>query len=423
MLNHSTDGSGVDELILAYYPTPAPSPHRSPGLPDPFLSMTPMNGGTPQTRSRRGSSMSVSSQEARSEILARVRRGSFGASNTLGMTAMNNNRRLSDGQHVSSGGLAPLTRRKSSRTKSGVERDEEIMKLRALLEEKRRKEAEELAGKKPEEVTASSSVASVAATQEHAKQRKLRCKMCRRDLAAKEHVLEHEPGQGQRAFAPNRRDMTQHRMDTEKRRLERAKEREAKQLERQRLAAEAAEDILLEAEDAAASSGSESDGEEEAAQQIQAAPQAEEAKSQPQPQIRLPPTAADVPSRPPVQRPGSSPAKPSSLAARLPPQLAALRVAMPNRPALAMSNSVDGSAIDDDDAETPLNETPPSPKLLPSSICTSYFTEPLSWMKPQLERGEISGKILCPNTKCGAKLGNFDWSGCECTSYGSLVWY
>lgn len=380
-----------------------------------------MTGSVPQARSRRGSSTSISSQEARSEILARVRRGSLGASAALGMTAMTNSRRLSDGQHVSSGGLAPLTRRKSSRTKSGLERDEEIMKLRALLEDKRRKEAEELAGKKPNEAEHSETAkrAAGAAGQEHAaKHRKLRCKMCRRDLAAREHVLEHEPGQGQRAFAPNRRDMTQHRMDTEKRRLEKAKDRESKQLERQRLAAEAAEDILLEAEDAAASSGRESEDDSQAPQSLENARPAK-AKSQPeQPTapglIRQPPAQSDTPARPPVQRPGASPAKPSSLAARLPPQLAALRVAMPNRPALAMSNTVEGSAIDDDDAETPANETPPSPKLLPSSICTSYFTEPLSWMQPQLEKGEISGKILCPNTKCGTKLGNFDWSGCMC---------
>ena len=366
-------------------------------------------------RSRRGSSNSISSQEARSEILARVRRGSVGAAASLGMTAMTNNRRLSDGQHVGSGGLAPLTRRKSSRTKSTGERDEELTKLRALLEEKRRKEAEEIAGKKPADtgdLDRKAQTSYTATTPGHTKERKLRCKMCRRDLAAREHVLEHEPGQGQRAFAPNRRDMTQHRMDTEKRRLEKAKEREAKQLERQRLAAEAAEDILLEAEDAVASaSGSEDEDETNTA-----APAQQDTQSVPSasvPQIRQPPPQPDAQQRPPVQRPGASPAKPNSLASRLPPQLAALRVAMPNRPALAMSDSVDGSAIDDDDAETPATEGPPSPKLLPSSVCTSYFTEPLSWMQPQLEGGELNGKILCPNTKCGAKLGNFDWSGCE----------
>jgi hypothetical protein len=27
---------------------------------------------------------------------------------------------------------------------------------------------------------------------------------------------------------------------------------------------------------------------------------------------------------------------------------------------------------------------------------------------------QVSGKILCPNKKCGAKLGNYDWAGMQC---------
>ena len=455
------DGDGVDQLILAYYPSPAPSPRRSPGLPDPFLSMTPMSGATTpgggNAHSRRGSSNSISSQEARSEILARVRRGSFGAgaSATLGMTAASNSRRMSEGQSLTpgggGGGLAPLTRRKSSRTKSTGERDAELAKLRALLDEKKRKEAEELAAKMQKNGAGPSAAAKadpnakvvhMGVERDYTKERRLRCKMCRRDLAAREHILEHEPGQGQRAFAPNRRDMTQHRLDTEKRRQDKAKEREARQAERQRLAAEAAEDLLLEAEDAVAS-GSEGSGDEEG-------PAGEEdAQTKAAPEATGTNTGASS-SRPPVSRPAPKSAssgstaqqgrpqqqqqqqqQQSSLASRLPPQLAGLRVAMPHRSMVHdLSNATHGSAIDDDDeAETPAASSPQqskqllrggpgaggpaSPPLLPSSVCTSYFTEPLSWMQNQLENGELSGRILCPNTKCGAKLGTFDWSGCE----------
>ena len=444
------DGDGVDQLILAYYPSPAPSPRRSPGLPDPFLSMTPMSGATTpgggNAHSRRGSSNSISSQEARSEILARVRRGSFGASATLGMTAASNSRRMSEGQSLTPGGgggiggLAPLTRRKSSRTKSTGERDAELAKLRALLDEKKRKEAEELAAKMQKngagptalKADPNAKVVHMGVERDYTKERRLRCKMCRRDLAAREHILEHEPGQGQRAFAPNRRDMTQHRLDTEKRRQDKAKEREARQAERQRLAAEAAEDLLMEAEDAVASGSEGSEDEEEPAgkeeTQTKAAPEAPGTNS------------AASSSRPPVSRPAPKSAssgntaqqgrlqqQQSSLASRLPPQLAGLRVAMPHRSMVHdLSNATDGSAIDDDDeAETPAASSPQqskqlprgggpsSPPLLPSSVCTSYFTEPLSWMQNQLENGELSGRILCPNVKCGAKLGTFDWSGCE----------
>lgn len=27
----------------------------------------------------------------------------------------------------------------------------------------------------------------------------------------------------------------------------------------------------------------------------------------------------------------------------------------------------------------------------------------------------MAGKILCPNKKCGAKLGNYDWAGVQCS--------
>lgn len=32
-------------------------------------------------------------------------------------------------------------------------------------------------------------------------------------------------------------------------------------------------------------------------------------------------------------------------------------------------------------------------------------------MSPLLETGEISGKLVCPGSKCGAKLGSWDWAG------------
>lgn len=31
-----------------------------------------------------------------------------------------------------------------------------------------------------------------------------------------------------------------------------------------------------------------------------------------------------------------------------------------------------------------------------------------------LKNGDISGKIVCPNDKCNAKIGNFDWAGVQC---------
>ena len=36
-------------------------------------------------------------------------------------------------------------------------------------------------------------------------------------------------------------------------------------------------------------------------------------------------------------------------------------------------------------------------------------------MQGLLETGELGGRILCPNDKCGAKLGSFDWAGVQCS--------
>ena len=38
----------------------------------------------------------------------------------------------------------------------------------------------------------------------------------------------------------------------------------------------------------------------------------------------------------------------------------------------------------------------------------------MKWMEPFLSEGHLSGKIVCPNKKCGAKLGNYDWAGVCC---------
>ena len=50
-------------------------------------------------------------------------------------------------------------------------------------------------------------------------------------------------------------------------------------------------------------------------------------------------------------------------------------------------------------------------------------------MEPFLGDGELAGKIVCPNKKCGAKLGNYDWAGvrCNCKAWvvpvGAVSWY
>ncbi|KAJ6472654.1 hypothetical protein DFH09DRAFT_1057900 [Mycena vulgaris] len=67
---------------------------------------------------------------------------------------------------------------------------------------------------------------------------------------------------------------------------------------------------------------------------------------------------------------------------------------------------------------TPLQNAPKSlpvsPPILVNPKCSGYFVEPMKWMESFLESGQIAGKIACPNKKCGAKLGNYDWAGMCC---------
>lgn len=47
----------------------------------------------------------------------------------------------------------------------------------------------------------------------------------------------------------------------------------------------------------------------------------------------------------------------------------------------------------------------------------------MKWMDHFLSSGQLAGKITCPNKKCGAKLGNFDWAGqcCGCKEWATPV--
>lgn len=128
-----------------------------------------------------------------------------------------------------------------------------------------------------------------------------------------------------------------------------------------------------------------------------------------------------------------------ALAARLPPQLAALRAGFS-----ATSNL--SSPIASSPPSSPESELPPArrrpsnlgmtsmpqpltpaalsaltqahaqqaaqngPPILTNNKCSGYFVEPLTWMEPALN-GQVSGKLFCP---CGAKIGTFDWAGVQC---------
>ncbi|WRT67788.1 uncharacterized protein IL334_004762 [Kwoniella shivajii] len=61
-----------------------------------------------------------------------------------------------------------------------------------------------------------------------------------------------------------------------------------------------------------------------------------------------------------------------------------------------------------------MNEPNGGYPILVNQKCSGYFVEPLTWMEPVLQNGDIAGKLICPNEKCGVKIGNFDWAGVQC---------
>ncbi|KAH6906785.1 protein-tyrosine phosphatase-like protein [Coprinopsis sp. MPI-PUGE-AT-0042] len=85
------------------------------------------------------------------------------------------------------------------------------------------------------------------------------------------------------------------------------------------------------------------------------------------------------------------------------------------------SRYVDLSALSSQPSSTPV-AAPPAPvppPILVNATCSGYFVEPMKWMDSFLDSGETAGKIVCPNKRCGAKLGNYDWAGqcCGCKQW------
>ncbi|KAI0947581.1 hypothetical protein AcW1_009302 [Taiwanofungus camphoratus] len=102
---------------------------------------------------------------------------------------------------------------------------------------------------------------------------------------------------------------------------------------------------------------------------------------------------------------------PSDLAAQLyaNPKLAALRQPVAMTPLTSTSTS----------SSSGMRVAPHSPPIIINPKCSGYFVEPMKWMEPFLEEGQLAGKIICPNKKCGTKLGNYDWAGvcCSCKEW------
>lgn len=63
-----------------------------------------------------------------------------------------------------------------------------------------------------------------------------------------------------------------------------------------------------------------------------------------------------------------------------------------------------------------------TPGIINSSITSAtpqshshHFIQPLSWMRPTLSEGQLSGRLDCPNPKCSAQIGRYAWQGMKCS--------
>ncbi|KAL0576450.1 tyrosine protein phosphatase yvh1 [Marasmius crinis-equi] len=129
-----------------------------------------------------------------------------------------------------------------------------------------------------------------------------------------------------------------------------------------------------------------------------------------------PPAVSNARAAPPPKLDSPYFANPNDLAAQLHanPKLAALRSPVSITPSGIAPLTGSPTAL------SPAAETPApvskaaSAPIIMNPKCSGYFVEPMKWMEPFLEEGQIAGKIVCPNKKCGAKLGNYDWAGVCC---------
>ncbi|PWN90208.1 hypothetical protein FA10DRAFT_266696 [Acaromyces ingoldii] len=228
----------------------------------------------------------------------------------------------------------------------------------------------------------------------HYRDRKLRCKMCRRELAARDHVVEHEEGRGQEAFAVRKRGKDE-------------AERQ-KQLRTAVPGGGRASSVTRSAETLEQKFGAQLRPEQQQQQQQQSPTQTdEEEKTAAQPSSQSNGNARPIQSA-------------ASLTSSLPPQLAALRLGraggVPTAAAPAdASAKADGETKTKEFTEEELlpRSKDASRRMLHSPQCSAYFVEPLAWMQG-LQHGEISGRLVCPAPRCGVKLGSWDWAGMQC---------
>ncbi|KDN53136.1 hypothetical protein K437DRAFT_289675 [Tilletiaria anomala UBC 951] len=248
---------------------------------------------------------------------------------------------------------------------------------------------------------------------------KLRCKMCRRELASTvDHLIEHEAGKGQMAFEHRKRTLPGSKDASAGTRLGVGISGSDAGSDGARVGAMTAAQSSTNVSASASNSPNQPGYATKPAAQPDAAPSLEQTPGSATGTVQQAQLSQGSSSLTASGRPIQSAA---SLSASLPPHLAALRMGRAGPHSLVHANSNSTSQAQAQGNNRPVctqraavSLSLPSPlSLLPSAACSSYFVEPLSWMSA-LKNGEVSGRLDCPAPKCGAKLGSWDWAGMQC---------
>lgn len=253
---------------------------------------------------------------------------------------------------------------------------------------------------------------------------KLRCKRCRRELAARDHVVEHDPGKGKDAFDVRKREKDAEQKSRDNRAALGASESGRSKDMEVKFGSMARPDVSTPAEEKTSAelkrtSTADSSGPVDNAVQSRDAPHSLSIEGQ------------NGHAQPPYR-------SAANLSASLPPHLAALRLGRGQtqqasngsssgpgeRPEKAEADGTSDGAADltprqptapcrEDNTDEQPSSTQVLRNMLHSPQCSSYFVEPLAWMSA-LQNGEVAGRLDCPSSRCGSKLGSWDWAGMQC---------
>ncbi|KAN0062948.1 tyrosine protein phosphatase yvh1 [Thecaphora frezii] len=373
------NGDSFDDMLLSYYPSPYPSPALSQGLRG--LSTVPDSSAdaakdddddeAQRTESNSGNADADADTNANGVVAnkANTLRSNVGEHASLSCSPTTSSMDDQFAHLSTDGGSAALT---SIRQREEVRVTKNSGRLPGGVSSIKGHEGLANRGKLPKPTFSGP---------------KLRCKACRRELAALDHVIEHQEGQGQMAFDHRKREAGNAKYANQTMATNTAavpgvpgalggEGSKADEMQRMFGARPAAPRKVVEDETEPG----------EAPPSTGAAPRNGVSSLSP---------ASTATTAPPSRRIQSA----TSLSSRLPPHLAALRG---SRPA----------------AGTTPTPAPPSapvqrPAILHSLACSAYFIEPMAWMT-QLQDGQVAGKLVCPAPKCASKLGSWDWAGMQC---------